>query len=88
MRHTIRINQTSSGKYCVIGSANITSTTAPIIEAARELLARGASPDDEIVVDCGEVSVLPASIGSILRPRITSHRNDLMREMIGLDRRR
>jgi hypothetical protein len=38
-------------------------------DAARELLARGAAPSDELHVACGEVSILPATIGAILKPR-------------------
>jgi hypothetical protein len=87
-RHAIRINQVAAGRYAVTGSGiSIAATTTPIIDAALALRESGYPEADSIIVTCGGVSVLPASIGAVLKPRITSHRNDLMREMMGFDRR-
>jgi hypothetical protein len=69
MHHTIRISQISSGKYAVTGSANITSTSSPVPDAARELLARGASLSDELRVNCGVVSILPQTLARLTAPR-------------------
>ena len=38
-------------------------------------------------VDCGEITVSPATIAAILRPRQTPGRNAVLREMLGLDPR-
>jgi len=69
MNHTIRINQISAGKYCVTGATAITSTLTPILDAARALRAAGATDSDTIVATCADVSILPATIGAILKPR-------------------
>jgi hypothetical protein len=87
MRHAIRINQTSAGKYCVVGAVSIANTTTPIIDAALALKAAGADDSDTIAVTCGEITVSPATIAAILRPRKTPNRNAVLREMLGLDPR-
>ena len=41
MRHAIRINQTSAGRYCVVGAVAITNTTTPILDTALALRKAG-----------------------------------------------
>ena len=67
--HTIRINQVAAGKYCVAGSGvSILSTSTPVRDAALALREAGHPDLDFIAVNCGEITILPVSIGSILRP--------------------
>ena len=67
-RHVIRINQISAGRYCVTGAATIGDTNSPIKDAALALRA-GHPNSDLIAVNCGDINILPVSIGSILKPR-------------------
>ena len=69
MNHTIRINQTSAGKYCVVGAVSIVNTAAPIKDAAAAPRTNGADENDLVIAQCGECSILPTSIGAILKPR-------------------
>jgi hypothetical protein len=69
MRHVIRINQISAGRYCVTGATAIGDTASPVQDAALSLREAGYPDSDLIAVNCGEITVLPASLGSILRPR-------------------
>jgi hypothetical protein len=73
MQHHIRLNMIASGKYCVTGAVAIANTTAPIPDAALALRDARASPDDELHAVCGEVSILPMSLGAILKPRKTPY---------------
>jgi hypothetical protein len=73
MQHHIRINQTSAGRYCVVGDVNIPSSTSPIQDAALALREAGHPDPDSIVAVCGDVSILPATIGAILKPRKPSY---------------
>jgi hypothetical protein len=78
MQHHIRV----AGSV-VTGAVSLTSPE-PIIASARELLARGASPDDVLCVDAGEVNISPMSLESILRYRPTPNRHAALREMLGI----
>jgi hypothetical protein len=69
MNHTIRINQISAGRYCVTDAATITSTATPIADAALALRAAGRPDSDTLAVVSGDCTILPATIGSILKPR-------------------
>ncbi len=69
MQHHVKLNQTSAGKYVCTGAVSITSTPTPILDAARELKAAGADDADILSVSCGDVSIIPQTIGAILRPR-------------------
>jgi hypothetical protein len=77
-RHHIRL----SGQR-VSGAVSLTSNE-PVIAAARELLARGASPADVLVVDAGEVNIAPMSLGRLVAPRITARRQEYLRDLLGL----
>ena len=81
-RHHIRLTGNR-----VIGAVELVSPE-PIIAAARELLARGASPNDVLVVDAGEVNVSPMPLAKIAAPRITPRRQEFLREMLQLPVRR
>jgi hypothetical protein len=85
--HRVRLNMISSGRYAVTGATTITSTATPIIDAAAALKAAGADDSDLLAVTCGEITVSPATIAAILRPRQTPGRNAVLREMLGLDPR-
>ena len=68
--HTIRTNQIAAGRYCVVGAGvSILSTSTPVRDAALALREAGHPESDLIAVNCGEITILPVSIGSILRPR-------------------
>ncbi len=68
--HTIRTNQIAAGKYCLGGSGlSILSTSTPVRDAALALREAGHPESDLIAVASGEVTIVPVSIGSILRPR-------------------
>jgi hypothetical protein len=85
MRHTIRINQVAAGKYSVVGSGiSITSSPTPVPDAAAALRAAGADDSDLIVATCGDCSILPASIGSILNFRHTPRRQEFLRDLVGI----
>jgi hypothetical protein len=79
-QHRIRINQISAGVYACTGAASILSTPTPIADAARELRKAGHPDSDTIAVDCGEITVMPATIGAILRPRPKVLRSDVERQ--------
>jgi hypothetical protein len=82
LNHRIHI----SGNH-VTGDVVLTSPT-PIIAAAHAILARpGSSPSDTLSVACPDVTVIPQTLGAVVAERPTSHRNNLMREMMGFDRR-
>jgi hypothetical protein len=78
MRHHIRV----SGNR-VSGAVTLTSPE-PVKAAATELLARGASPDDVLHVDAGEVNISPMSLASIIKARPTPGRGEMIREMLGI----
>jgi hypothetical protein len=82
MKHHIRLTGNR-----VTGAVALTSAE-PIIAAARELLARGASPDDVLCIDAGEVNISPMPLGKIAAPRITPRRQEFLREMLSLPARR
>lgn len=68
--HTLRINQIAAGKYAVTGSGvSILSTPTPVRDAALALREAGHPNSDLAAVASGEVTILPVSIGAILRPR-------------------
>ena len=67
--HTIRTNMISSGRYAVTGAVSILSTPTPVRDAALALREAGHPKSDLIAVASGEVTIVPVSIGSILRPR-------------------
>ena len=77
-RHHIRL----TGNV-VSGAVSLTSAQ-PIIDAAKALLAAGASPDDVLHVDAGEVNIAPMTLASVLRSRPTPGRTEMMRTMLGL----
>lgn len=77
-RHHIRLTGNR-----VSGAVSLVSPE-PVKAAAAELLARGASPDDVLHVDAGEVNVLPMTQASVLRSRPTPGRTEMMRTMLGL----
>jgi hypothetical protein len=53
----------------VTGACTLTSAT-PIIDAAKALLAAGASPDDELHVDARpDFKFIPMSLGRLTAPR-------------------
>jgi hypothetical protein len=82
--HHVRLNQIAAGRYCVTGAVSIANTTTPIPDAAAALKAAGADDSDTIAVACGEITILPMSLGSILKFRPTSHRHGFLREMLGI----
>jgi hypothetical protein len=82
--HRIRLNQIGPSVYAVTGAVQITRTTAPIIDTAAALKAAGADDADTIVATCGDCSILPASIGSILNFRHTSRRQEYLRDLVGI----
>jgi hypothetical protein len=89
MQHHIRINQISAGRYCVVGSGvQITNTATPIPDAALALRNAGHPDTDTISAMCGDASILPANIGSILSFRPTAERDEFLRDMLGLTPRR
>ena len=55
--------------YACTGAVQITRSSSPVQDAARELRAAGYTNSDTLTVVCGEVTVMPATIGSILRHR-------------------
>ena len=78
-RHSIRLvgNRVS-------GAVSLTSPE-PIIAAARELLARpGVLPSDTLYVDAGAVNIVPMPLGKIAAPRITSRRQEYLRDLVGV----
>jgi hypothetical protein len=75
--HHIRLNQIGAGIYACTGAVQITRTTTPIIDAALALKAAGAPDSDTISAMCGDASILPATIGSILNFRHTARRQEL-----------
>ena len=77
-RHHIRLNGNR-----VTGAVSLVSPE-PVKAAATELLARGASPEDTLHVDAGEVNISPMTLGKIAAPRITPNRHAWLREMLGL----
>jgi hypothetical protein len=87
MRHTIRINMISSGRYAVTGAVSIPPTPTPIIDAALALKQAGADDSDLLSVVCGTCTVSDMTLGAITRPRHTAHRQRHLREMLGLDPR-
>jgi hypothetical protein len=69
MQHQIRLNMIASDKYCVTGATAITSTQTPIQDAALALREAGHPDSDTIVATCADVSILPATLAAILKPR-------------------
>jgi hypothetical protein len=82
--HHIRLNQIAAGRYCVTGAVSIANTTTPIPDAALALRNAGHPDTDTISAMCGDCSILPATIGSLLSFRPTARRQDYLREMLGL----
>jgi hypothetical protein len=68
-RHLIRISPAERGRYGVTGDISIADTGAPILDAARALIESGASPSDELHVAAGDVTILPMTLASLLKPR-------------------
>jgi hypothetical protein len=56
----------------------------PVKAAAAELLARGASPEDILHINAGEVNISPMPLASIIKARPTPGRTEMMRTMLGL----
>jgi hypothetical protein len=83
--HHVRINMISSGRYCVTGACQIASTTSPIQDAALALREAGHPDTDTIVATSGDVAILPATVGSILRPRRRPLQSEI-RAMLGTAR--
>ena len=70
MQHRIQIHPSNRpGRHNVTGACRVDYTATPISDAARAILAAGASPSDMLHVAGGDVTILPMSLGSILRPR-------------------
>jgi hypothetical protein len=69
LQHHIRSNQIAAGKYAVTGAVSILSTPTPVRDAALALRAAGHPDSDLIAVNCGDITIVPMSLGSILRPR-------------------
>lgn len=68
MNHAIRI-EPAGNAFAVRGAVSIPSSKAPIIDAAAALRSAGASDSDLIVANGSVVSISPATIGEILKPR-------------------
>jgi hypothetical protein len=83
MHHHIRLaGERVSGAVSLVANE-------PIKAAATELLARGASPDDILHVDAGEVNISPMTLGKLTAPRRTAHQQQAsLREFFGLPPRR
>jgi hypothetical protein len=81
-RHHIRL----AGNR-VTGAVDLVSPE-PVVAAARAILAHGASPDDVLHVDAGELHILPMSLSKLTAPRITTRRQEYMRDLLGLPHRR
>jgi hypothetical protein len=69
MQHRITIAAASpDGSYAVHGAATLKSRT-PCLCAARQLIAAGADPHSLLVAQSPDVTICPATLGSITRPR-------------------
>jgi hypothetical protein len=82
--HHVRLNQIGAGVYAVTGAVQIARTTTPVPDAAAALRKAGAPDSDIISAMCGNASILPASIGSILNFRHTARRQEYLKELVGV----
>jgi hypothetical protein len=87
MRHSIRLIPASPGKYSADhnGSTIVTDSASPIIDAARAILAAGASDHDTMHVTCPDVSVIPQPLHRLAAPRRKPLQSDI-RAAIGVAR--
>jgi hypothetical protein len=71
MQHAIRLSPASPGRYSAEfnGSAIVTDSKSAITDAARVILASGASPEDELCVAGTDFSFIPMPIGTLAAPR-------------------
>jgi hypothetical protein len=87
--HTIRINASAHpGRYSVDhnGKTLVEDTGAPVLDAARSLKASGVDEHDMIhVAGCPDITLLPASIHSILKPRKPPRQSEI-RAALGMAR--
>ena len=81
MQHHIRINQIAAGRYAISGATAITSSASPIPDAALALRDAGHPDSDLLAVNCGDITILPMSLGSILRPRPAAPKFDRAHEV-------
>jgi hypothetical protein len=81
--HHVRLNQIGPSVYACTGAVQITRTASPIPDAAAALRKAGAPDSDIISAMCGNASILPATIGSILNFRHTARRQEYLRELVG-----
>ena len=77
-------HQIGAGVYACTGAVQIARTTTPVPDAALALRNAGAPDTDTIIVDCGNVSILPATIGWILNFRHTGRREEFLKELVGI----
>ena len=84
MIHRIRLNQIGPSIYACTGAVSIARTTTPVPDVAAALRRAGHPDTDLIAVDCGNVSILPATIGRILNFPHTGRRQEYLRDLVGV----
>jgi hypothetical protein len=85
LRHNITISPTDrEDRYRVRGAVALDSMASPIPDAARALKANGGSDDDLVHVNWRDCTVVPQTIGAILKSCPTPNRHAAVREMLNL----
>ena len=79
MQHTIRIHPSGGDKYRVTGAVDLYATGTPIQDAARALIAAGASPLDLMSVTGAEFLFSPTALVKLATPRKPPRRSDIER---------
>lgn len=78
------VKAAATGLLPVAALVAATKETESVFFLPRPRPRPGASPDDVLHVDAGEVNVLPMTQASVLRSRPTPGRTEMMRTMLGL----
>jgi hypothetical protein len=79
VQHTIRIHPSGGDKYRVTGAVDLYATGTPIQDAARALIAAGASPLDLMSVTGAEFLFSPTALVKLATPRKPPRRSDIER---------
>ena len=77
-RHTIRIQASGRDLYRVSGAVDLYETGTPISDAAKSILAAGASPSDLLSVTGTDFVFSPMPLAKLAAPHKAPRKSDML----------
>jgi hypothetical protein len=78
VQHRIQLHPAGRDLYRVSGAVDLYDTGTPIPDAARALIAAGASPSDTLQASGADCTFSPMTLGRLTMPRKPPRKSDLL----------